>query len=198
MRKFVVPALLAAGLALMFAIQAAAKPPGTNGKIVFNADNSITGQEQVYTVDPDGTDLKLLARDTGAGQWSPDGTRIAIGGGSLDFDTGILTDLSLGTLYPDLFLGCGTWSPDGARFACEGGFIDPSLQGVYTLRSGDGGDLQRVTSDPGGDDCPGDYSPYGNRIVFTRVNDTTYELDTVRPDGSGLRRISPAGLNFNF
>jgi len=98
MRKFVVPALLAAGLALMFAIPAAAKPPGTNGKIVFNADNSITGQEQVYTVDPDGTDLKLLASDTEAGQWSPDGTRIAIGGGSLDFDTGILTDLSLGTL----------------------------------------------------------------------------------------------------
>ncbi len=198
MRKFVVPALLAAGLALMFAIQAAAKPPGTNGKIVFNADNSITGQEQVYTVDPDGTDLKLLASDTEAGQWSPDGTRIAIGGGSLDFDTGILTDLSLGTLYPDLFLGCGTWSPDGARFACEGGFIDPSLQGVYTLRSGDGGDLQRVTSDPGGDDCPGDYSPNGKRIVFVRANDSVFALYTVKLDGSELRQITPNGMAINF
>src|SRR5207253_6340702 len=135
MRKLIILALLAAGIAAFVALPAAAKPGGTNGKSVVNVDNSVTGQEQVYTVNPDGTDLTLLANDTEAGQWSPDGTKIAISGGSLDFDTGILTDLSLGTLYPDLFLGCGTWSPDGARFACEGGFIDPSLQGVYTLRS---------------------------------------------------------------
>jgi hypothetical protein len=36
------------------------------------------GQEQVYTVDPDGSDLQLVANDAEAGQWSPDGTKIAI------------------------------------------------------------------------------------------------------------------------
>ncbi len=117
----------------------------------------------------------------------------------LDFDSGVFTSLNLETQYTDMFLGCALWSPDDARLACEGfGLTDPSLNGIYTVRSSDGGDLRRVTFDPGGDDCPGDYSPSGNRIVFTRANETTYALYTVRPDGSGLRQISPPGLNFNF
>jgi Tol biopolymer transport system component len=182
------------------ATSASARPRGTNGKILINrADNLATGTEQTFTVDPDGSDFTLLADNSEAGQWSYDGTKIALFEGYLDFDSGVFTSLNLDTQYPDLFLPCGVWSPDGKRLACEGfGITDPSLNGIYTVRASDGGDLQRVTSDPGGDDCPSDYSPYGNRIVFTRANDTTYELDTVRPDGTGLRRISPEGLNFNF
>jgi Tol biopolymer transport system component len=101
--------------------------------------------------------------------------------------------------YPGLALFCTVWSPDGARLACEGqGETDPGLTGVYTLRSSDGGDLQRVTSDPTGDDCPSDYSPNGKRLVITRANDTTYEIDTVKLDGSGMKRITPDGMDFNF
>jgi Tol biopolymer transport system component len=141
------------------------------------------------------------------GQWSPDGRRIALvtqlgppqvllfnvdDGSSVYF--GLPFDL-----YPDLALFCTVWSPDGARLACEGqGQTDPSLTGVYTLRASDGGDLQRVTSDPTGDDCPSDYSPNGQRLVITRANDATYELDTVKLDGSGLKRITPQGMEFNF
>jgi WD40-like Beta Propeller Repeat len=182
------------------AAPAAARPRGSNGKILINrADSLATGEEQTFTVDPDGSDFSLLANNAEAGQWSYDGTKIALFEGFLDFDSGILTSLNLDTRYPDLFLPCGVWSPDDKRLACEGfGMTDPSLNGIYTVRASDGGDLQRVTSDPGGDDCPSDYSPYGNRIIFTRQNDTTYELDTIRPDGTGLRRISPEGLNFNF
>ena len=193
------------GILLVFALPAAARPRGTNGKILINrADNLATGEEQTFTVNPDGSDFKLLVNNSEAGQWSYDGSRITVGtdvlGSSIfDFDTGVLTSLNLGAQYPDLFLGCGAWSPDDARLACEGfGITDPSLNGVYTVRSSDGGGLQRVTFDPGGDDCPSDYSPYGNRIVFTRANDTTYALYTVRPDGTDLRQISPEGLNFNF
>ncbi len=118
----------------------------------------------------------------------------------LDFDSGVVTSLNLETQYPDMFLGCALWSPDDARLGCEGfGLTDPSLNGIYTVRSSDGGDLQRVTVNPGGDDCPSDYSPSGNRIVFTRESDTTPRtLYTVRPDGSGLRQISPEGLNINL
>jgi Tol biopolymer transport system component len=198
-------ALLAVAVAALAASPAAARPPGTNGKILINrADNLATGEEQTFTVDPDGTDFNLLVNNSEAGQWSYDGSRITVGTDVLgqaifDFDTGVLTSLNLGAQYPDLFLPCGVWSPDDKRLACEGfGITDPSLNGIYTVRASDGGDLQRVTSDPGGDDCPSDYSPYGNRIVFTRANDTTFALYTVRPDGTGLRQISPAGLNFNF
>jgi Tol biopolymer transport system component len=194
MRKLVVLALLAAAITAVIAIPAAAKPPGVNGKIV----TSVVGDAQVYTVDPDGTDQQLVAVDTEPGQWSPDGSLISLFDRLLNPDNGSVIDLNLSAQYPDLFLPCGVWSPDGARLACEGGFIDPSLQGVYTVRSSDGGDLQQVTSDPGGDDCPRDYSPNGKRLVFSRADATTYALYTVKLDGSGLRQITPPGMNFNF
>ena len=66
------------------------------------------------------------------------------------------------------------------------------------LRASDGGDLQRVTYEPNGDDCPSDYSPNGKRLVITRANETTYEIDTVKLDGSGMKRITPEGMDFNF
>jgi Tol biopolymer transport system component len=197
---FLCGVLAIVAVAAVSAAPASAKPRGTNGKIVINrADNLATGEEQTFTVDPDGSDFNLLANNSEAGQWSYDGTKIAMFVGYVDFDSGVFTSLNLDTQYPDMFLGCAQWSPDNARIACEGfGLTDPSLNGIYTVRSSDGGDLQRVTSNPGGDDCPSDYSPSGNRIVFTRANETTFALYTVRPDGTGLRQISPAGLNFNF
>ena len=127
MYRLVVLALAAMVIAAVGAGAATAKPRGVNGKIVINGDNNMTGQEQVYTVDPDGSDLKLLLNGAEAGQWSPDGTRIAMGsescsgGGVFYFDAGTCNSLNLSTQYPNLFLGCGTWSPDGARLACEGG-----------------------------------------------------------------------------
>jgi hypothetical protein len=197
---FLCGVLAIVAVAAVSAAPASARSRGTNGKILINrADNSATGEEQTFTVDPDGTDFTLLANNSEAGQWSWDGTRIAMFLGVFDFDSGVLTSLNLETQYPDMFLGCAIWSPDDARLACEGfGLTDPNLNGIYTVRSSDGGDLQRVTFNPGGDDCPSDYSPSGNRIVFTRANETTYAIYTVRPDGTGLRQISPPGLNFNF
>ncbi len=67
-----------AAIAAMSATPAAARPRGSNGKIVTNSDNLVTGEEQVYTVDPDGTDQQLVYNNSEVGQWSPDGTRIAL------------------------------------------------------------------------------------------------------------------------
>ena len=199
MRKLITLVLLTAGIASIVALPAAAEPGRTNGKIVVNVDNKTTGQEQVYTVNPDGSDMTFLANDTEAGGWSPDGTKIAIFGGYLNFDTGEYTDLGLPfDRYPDLALFCGVWSPDGARLACEGGFVDPTLQGVFTLSSSDGGDLRQITSDPFGDDCPSSYSPNGKRLVVTQANDTTYEIATVKQDGQDLTPITPNGMGFDF
>jgi Tol biopolymer transport system component len=200
LRKLFAFALLAAAVTAVTAMPAAAKPRGTNGKIVLNSDNLVTGQEQVYMLDPDGSDPQLLANDSETGQWSPDGTRIACCGGILNPDDGSVVPMSadfLLTLYPDRLLFCGVWSPDAARLACEGGFFDPSLQGVYTISSSDGGDLQQVTSVPGGDDCPGDYSPNGKQILFLRGTDTLNALFTVRLDGTGLRQLTPS-MFFNW
>jgi len=205
MRKLFTFVLFVAAIGTIVALPAAAQTRGTNGKLVVNVDNSATGTEQVYTVNPDGTDHQLLYDNAEVSQWSPDGRRVVVitqpSGQQLilDVDTGATTDLNLSSRYPDLALFCGVWSPDGSRLACEGfGQTDGSLNGVYTVRSSDGGGLQRVTSDPNGDDCPSDYAPDGKRLVVTRANDTSYELDTVKLDGSGLKQIAPAGTNFDF
>jgi Tol biopolymer transport system component len=198
MRRFLILTLLVAMAACALATSASAKPRGFNGKIVTNGDNLMTGEGQVYTVDPDGTDDHLVADNAAVGQWSPDGHRIALftdfGERLFNPDTGSSTDLGLpDTLYPDLALFCGVWSPDGARLACEGfGQTDETLNGVYTLRSSDGGDLQRVTS-TSEDDCPGDYSPNGKRLVVTHGT-----LATVKLDGSGLRQITPPEMFTNL
>ena len=203
MRSLITLALAAAAIAALGATAAAAKPPGTNGKIVTNSDNTVTGAEEIYTVNPDGTGRHLLGFGE-TGKWSPGGTNIALGldccgAGILNFDTGVFTALHLDTLYPNLFLGCGTWSPDGARLACEGGFIDPTLQGVFTVRSSDGGGLQQITSDPFGDDCPSDYSPSGKRLVVTvGPPDGPPALFVVNLQGRGRQQITPAGMEFNF
>ena len=38
----------------------------------------MTGEEQVYIVDPDATNQQLVYNNSEVGQWSPDGTRIAL------------------------------------------------------------------------------------------------------------------------
>jgi TolB protein len=98
-----------------------------------------------------------------------------------------------------LFLPCGVWSPDASRLACEGFGGAPTADGVYTIRSSDGGDVQRVTSGAD-DDCPGDYSPNGKQIVFLRASfdSGTQALYVVRTDGSGLRQITPDGTRLDF
>jgi Tol biopolymer transport system component len=202
-----VAVLAIAAVTAMTAGSASARPRGFNGKIVTNSDNLVTGEEQVYTVDPDGTDEQLTYNNSEVTQWSPDGTRVVLvtqlePSQLLLFNVDDSSSVYFGLpfdRYPGLALFCGVWSPNGSRLACEGfGQTDPSLNGVYTLRSSDGGDLQRVTYDPNGDDAPSDYSPNGKRLVITRANETTYELDTVKLDGSGLKQITPEGMDFNF
>ena len=204
-RRLILFALLAAVTAVG-ATSAAARPLGVNGKIVTNSDNVVTGAEQVYTVDPDGTDETLIANDAEVGQWSPDGTLLELftgfGERTLDPDTGESRDLGLpDTHYPGLLLFCGVWSPDGARLACEGfGLTDPNRTGIYTVRASDGGDLQQVTSEPNGDDAPADYSPNGKLLLITKLSFDPFDYGfyTVKLDGSGLRRILPEGMDFRF
>jgi hypothetical protein len=41
---------------------------------------------------------------------------------------------------------------------------------MYTIRSSDGGGLLRITTNPGGEDDPVDYSPDGTQIAFIRTD----------------------------
>ena len=200
MRKLLTLVLLAAAVAALSAIPAAARPPGTNGLISFTRFDPALHQDVVYTINPDGSGERSLLVGAESGHWSPDGSRIVIGPDCcaeriLNPDNGNYTELP--TFYPNLglFLGCNVWSPDSARLACEGFGDQPSTDGVYTVRSTDGGNVRRVTSGAD-DDYPGDYSPNGKRIVFLR---SSFDLGplalyTVKLDGSDLRQLTPPGM----
>jgi Tol biopolymer transport system component len=201
MRKLVALAFLAAAVAAIATASATAKPPGTNGLISFTRFEPALQQDVVYTVNPDGSGERQLLVGGESGHWSPDGTRILVGPDCcaeriLNPDDGIYTELP--TFYPGLglFLGCNVWSPDGARLACEGFGDQPGADGIYTIRSSDGGDVRRVTSGAD-DDYPGDYSPNGKRVVFLRssFDSGTIALYTVKLDGSDLRQLTHPGMD---
>jgi TolB protein len=203
--RFRVVAVLVVALAGVAAVSAAASPPGTNGQITFARFNPTLGDTQIYVVNPDGTGQRLVQAPTDTGEcprWSPDGTRIATCGDPSGGSSRIINpDDGSYRVVPnpdpaDLFLPCAWWSRDGARLACEGfGLNDPLLNGIYSIRSSDGGGLVRITSTPGGDDIPGDSAPNGNRMVFLRA--TLDALFVVNSNGTGLKQITPADFGLS-
>jgi WD40 repeat protein len=204
MRKRILLGLVAtlAGLAMLPALPAAAKVPGPNGRIVFARFDPALGGTATYTVNPDGSHVKQLFSSGEMPHWSPDGGEVAIfccddgmAAHIVNADTGSFRELA--PPDPSLEIHCGfTWSPDGQRLACETfGVTDPTLNGVYSIRSSDGAGLAQITSNPGGDDIPGDYSPDGKRLVFVRSDENgPVGIFETRLNGSGLRQLTPPSL----
>lgn len=177
---------------------------GAVGPILFN--RRIPGSEEessIYTASLDGRDVELLfAGPAQHGGWSPDGTEISVfccddetSGRFLNVETGEVRTIPQPD--PDLQSYCGgVWSPDGERVLCEVfGIDDPELNGIYMINAADGSDLTRITSNPDGNDFPGDYSPDGNRVVFMRFeNEQPVGLFVTNIDGSGLRQLPTGDL----
>ena len=219
-------ALRSAALAVMtmFAAACATSPPAASpsaqsdapeidpdalaGRIVFMRGDPTEEADVTYTIDPDGSDERqlLVEGNSGFPTWSPDGTEIHVfccGDGMIAHIVDPATGELLRALPPqdpslELFCG-GSWSPDGDRLSCEGfGVDDSSLTGIYTIRSSDGGGLRRITSNPSGFDAPGDFSPDGERLVFTRfVDEEPVGVFVTELDGSGLVQISPSDLTLD-
>ena len=178
---------------------------GSNGQIAFVRYDQLLDQLTVYTVNPDAShEQQLLPLPLECPRWSPDGTQVVRCGltptgatAFIDPDDGSFRTLEM----PDpetLFTPCYVMSPDAARVVCEGfGQTDPSLNGIQTIRASDGTDLTRMTSNPGGDDLPGDYSPNGKRFVFARFDDEEQEepvgLYVVKVNDQRLRQITAPG-----
>ncbi len=184
---------------------------GLAGRIAFMRGDPVrrgvrgSGRYRTPSTPTAATCKSCSPKDGSAGPtWSPDGTDIQV----FCCDDGMIAhfvDPATGELVrtlspppdPSLEIFCGgSWSPDGERLSCEGfGVEDPSLNGAYTIRASDGGDLQRITSNPGGFDAPGDFSPDGERLVFTRfMDEQPVGVFVTALDGSGLVQISPPDL----
>jgi TolB protein len=196
-----------------------AVPPPTNGRIAFVRYDPTYGEPVAFTMDPDGSDMTQMSVAGAWGHsewphWSPDGTRVTVfccddypgAAHIVNPDTGEYHALPL--VDPTgLEEDCGfAWSPDGRVIACANyGSTNQSKTGLWILRSSDGGGVTQLTSNPGGSDDPGDFSPDGKRLVFLhsigRVHDSNDQvtgLFVIGVDGTGLRRITPKGMNLDM
>jgi len=199
-------ALAGAALTALTPISSGAtgKAPPHNGRIAFSRFDPATKDDAVYTVNPNGKHMQLVRARAEGGAWAPNGKRLTFfvhpDGPERIVNVDTRKSVDLPTHYPGgLFLPCAVWAPDGKRLACEGfgPDSDASQNGIYTVRASDGGDVERITTAPGGDDFPGDYSPDGKRLVFFRAGDEP-ALYVVGTDGSGLLRITPSGFEPSF
>jgi TolB protein len=178
-------------------------PRAGPGRIVFAQFQGTEDHNNVYTMNPDGSDVRLLLSGKHAiPRWSPDGTKIAVTTSSYhstQFETIVNADGSgahdLVRADSSLALSCTAWSPDAATLACEGSNPDRAgREGVYTVSATNGGGLTRITTPSGGiHDIPGDFSPDGKQILFVRATYTPVLLGQiwmVNVDGTNARKIT--------
>jgi TolB protein len=206
------------GLLLAFALTiglvAVATPaqatfPGTNGRIAFGSDRFGGGDHNIFTMNPDGSDVRqltFLTADQGAAlrqAWSPDGSKLVFEQRNTDGSVRqiymmnadgsnqhlLFSDPSSGDHDP-------SFSPDGSRVIfgrCPNDFEGCA---IYTVKT-DGHGLAAVTHFTHGVfDFDPVYSPDGRTIAFTSFNrgGVVAAVYLVNPHGSNLRRITPTGV----
>ncbi|WP_246792411.1 hypothetical protein [Burkholderia perseverans] len=177
---------------------------------VVNAD--LSGYHRIYDASLSGLDPTLIAQGlAGAFQptWSPDRKWVAFGVGSWFFtrDGGpgrimrIKTDGSMNNQAEALTdgtinAGFPSYSPDGSRLVYR--VWSTSEKGLRIL---DLATRKTTVLTTEADNLPG-WSADGTRIVFTRKqtdladpNKFNYDVFTIRPDGSDLRRLTSDGAN---
>jgi Tol biopolymer transport system component len=102
--------------------------------------------------------------------------------------------------YGPFDMDCQAWTLDRARLLCAFG---DQFAGVFSIRSSDGGDPMRLTTNPfGSEDLATDVSSDGTRFVFLRFKPSGGPTATPKPDaqvavfvenldGTGLRQLTP-------
>jgi Tol biopolymer transport system component len=192
--------------AALIASPAGARPSGTNGQISYDRTNFATGDQAVFTANPDGSHEQELVANTSGPGWSHDGSKLTIPYFTDDGRIGTATVDADGSGYrplpltdPTLNVACfdGIWSPNDTTLACQSwDDSSPSQAGIYTISSSDGSDLTRLTNaGVGGSDEPGSYSPDSKRIVFLRtdLNGNGLGLFVIKTNGTDLHQITPPG-----
>jgi Tol biopolymer transport system component len=185
-------------VALIAALGATATPPGRNGLIVY-AQELRPEHHQLFTIRPDGSGAKQITHLVNV--VNPDwygNTIVAEVVSNSGAGITLLTAAGsiIRNLTPKGYQGQPSFSPDAKWIVYERD-IAPGNNGVWLMRS-DGSGLRRVTRNPfrGGEcgcDTDPNFSPNGKWISFVRIKKDHEQqaLFAVRPNGTGLHRITP-------
>jgi Tol biopolymer transport system component len=182
---------LLVGLAFVAALVGGprAPEPPLNGRIVFGRFDTALDDTVVYAVNPDGSHIVKLRPEVHEGPaWSPDGKQIGMTDAVMNADGSAYRARDFSR--PPMILAAWDWSPDGKRLLMEG-FDDnnPSVHGIYTVRTSDGGDIVRLSA-PNDGGVPGAYSPDGRTVAYAGTFDgVENSLILVNVDGTNRHRL---------
>ncbi|NJN05484.1 MAG: hypothetical protein HC814_02550, partial [Rhodobacteraceae bacterium] len=163
-------------------------PAGVGNGALVVADASGANQVTLYT--------SPLEDNLTGPAWSPRGDRIAFGVGAF-FRRAGEGPARIATLEPadsglrmlseeSVNAGMPSWSPDARHIVFR--IADGQSRGLHILDTATGA---RRKLDTGSDQDTFPYwSPAGDWITFTSFRDGNYEIYRIRPDGSGVRRLT--------
>ncbi|MFC1724769.1 DUF5050 domain-containing protein [candidate division KSB1 bacterium] len=166
---------------------------GRGGGIILFSRTATAANHNLYVMNADGSALKRLTNyveGAFAGDWSPDGTKIAYYAHDEMEEWSIYTMNSDGSDRELILNRQGirchqpSWSPDGTRIV-YGAETDENLE--LWMMNADGNNPVRIEGASGR--CP-DWSPDGTKIVFQSYWDPTSEIYTVNIDGTGLTQLT--------
>ena len=186
-----------------------APPQALEGFVVFARAGGQYGDETLFIANADGTQERQLTPEGESCclRISPDGSRVLYShyppSRRVTVAIQNLVDGAVQVIpLPDetANLGAGAWSPDGTRLALQlWDDTDHSRDGIYRVRSDDGGGLKRLT-DADIADSPADYAPDGSQLIVFHESSikSVGTLSILDLETGQLRPLSPAGMQVGW